>query len=493
MIKDVGLRIPQEVYTFFTNPGGHSLILRGNAGAGKTTFALQTIEDLSAIEKSCYYPTRVSDASLFSQFPWLSGKLDQLLVLDRGNPKKSNSLGQVIELHREALGTLKGISPSHSVAAKGHMQVSIGKDLGEIETIYDVIEERLPERTLLVIDSLDALAERNNMSCVKLLTAIQKDIVEGYHSNVLFVLESPEQQLDYLGDGVIKISLGEYQRRRTREIEILKLRGTEIRQPRYLCTLKGGKLQSFGYWWERNFQASIPWTAVPDKDAHVTTGIKGLDDLLLGGLERGAVVLIELGPGVPLSVAGTIEASIVANFVAQNRGVIWMPLRKTSVESARGRVVSMVPPESFDKFVRIPELATNMGSSRSQSMMPIEGSNVGSDLKWQNITYALQGAESPFLSLIGFDTLESIYGAGVMEHMIDHLAAMRRNKGVFVGIVSSSSSSTQRLADLSTVDLRIERIGGTVVIYGEEPFTECHAMALKEQEQGGSICLTPIV
>jgi len=153
----------------------------------------------------------------------------------------------------------------------------------------------------------------------------------------------------------------------------------------------------------------------------------------------------------------------------------------------------MVPKESFDKLVRIPELATNMGSAWSQSLMPIEGSHAGSDLKWQNITYALQSAESPYLSLIGFDTLESIYGGGVMEQLIDHLAAMRRNKGVFVGIVSPSTSSTQRLADLSTVDLRIERIGGTVVIYGEEPFTECNAMALKEQDQGGSICLTPIV
>ena len=178
---------------------------------------------------------------------------------------------------------------------------------------------------------------------------------------------------------------------------------------------------------------------------------------------------------------------------SQNRGVIWMPLRKASAESAKNRVVGMVPKESFEKVVRVPELATNMGTGWSQSLMPIEGSHAGSDLKWQNITYALQGADSPILSLLGFDSLESIYGASVMEQLLDHLAAIRRNQGVFVGIVSPSTASKQRLADLSTVDLRIERIGGTIVIYGEEPFTECNAMALKEQELGGSICLTPIV
>jgi KaiC/GvpD/RAD55 family RecA-like ATPase len=86
MIQDTGMRIPQEVYKFFSNPGGHSLILRGNAGAGKTTFALQAIEDLAAIEKSYYFPTRVSDESLFLQFPWLKEKMD--LFLQEGGARK---------------------------------------------------------------------------------------------------------------------------------------------------------------------------------------------------------------------------------------------------------------------------------------------------------------------------------------------------------------------------------------------------------------------
>jgi len=494
MIRENGLRIPQEVHNFFMNPGGHSLIVRGNAGAGKTTFALQIIEDLSAMERSYYLPTRVSDASLFLQFPWLKEKMDQFQMANiKGNGYKNNNNGHEIELHREGLGELKGIAPNRAAQAKGHMQVSIGKDVGEIEALYGIIEDRLPERTLLIIDSLDALADRNGISCVRLLTAIQKDIVEGYGSNVLYVLESPEQMLDYLGDGVIKLSLGEHNGRRTRELEILKLRGCEIQQPKYLCTLKGGKLQSFNYWWERNSPTVRPWTVVPDKNGQVSTGIKDLDDLLMGGLEKGSIMLMELGPGVPLSVTGTIEASLVSNFVSQNHGVIWMPLRKASAESARNRVVGSIAKDSFDRLVRIPELATNMGTNWSQSLMPIEGSHAGSDLKWQNIVYALQGAEAPYLSLLGFDSLESIYGGQVMGQLLDHLAAIRRNNGLFVGMVSASTASAQRLADLATVYVKIERIGGTVVIYGQEPFTECNAMLAKEQDQGGDISLIPIV
>lgn len=487
MIQETGMRIPQEVYRFFSNPGGHSLILRGNAGAGKTTFALQIIEDLAAIEKSYYFPTRVSDESLFLQFPWLKEKMEVFL---QTNGDKKGMPGTKWQ-PRQGLCKLKGLTPSKPSSGKDHMSVSIGKDVGEIENLYKMVEARLPERTLLVIDSLDALAERNGIPCVKLICAIQKDLVEEYGANVLCILESPEQLLDYLGDGVIRIGMMEHNGRRMREIELLKLRGCEIQQPKYLCTLKGGRLQSFGYWWERPFVSEKPWKPVPDSNDRLSTGIKDLDGMIMGGFEPGSVVLIELGSGVPISVAGAIENSLVSNFASLNRGVVWVPLRKASAENVRARVTPNLQKETFDKCVRVGEHVTGMAGS--QYIIPLEGSDASSDFKWQTLNYHLQGTDTPFLSLMGFDTLESIYGNRVMDQLIDHMAMVRRNKSIFVGIVSPSSASTQRLIDLATVRLRVERIAGTVVLCGEEPYTELNAMQMKDTELGGGISLTPIV
>jgi hypothetical protein len=67
--------LPAELRNFLLVRGGHSLIIRGNAGTGKTTLALQLIEELAEIEDSYYFSTRVSDAVLLNQFPWLSGHL----------------------------------------------------------------------------------------------------------------------------------------------------------------------------------------------------------------------------------------------------------------------------------------------------------------------------------------------------------------------------------------------------------------------------------
>src|SRR5207247_1884517 len=64
-------RIPREIVEFFNAPGGHSLIAKGPAGTGKTTFALQLTEELGEVTASHYLSSRVSDESLFRQFVWL--------------------------------------------------------------------------------------------------------------------------------------------------------------------------------------------------------------------------------------------------------------------------------------------------------------------------------------------------------------------------------------------------------------------------------------
>lgn len=481
------MRIPSEIFTFFTSPGGHSLIVRGNAGTGKTTFALQVIEELAHIEKGYYFSTRVSDNALLQHFPWLE---DRLLGISYAHKREGS--GKTLPRNRAGLTKLKGLGFQTIGTQKKEMAISIGKDLGELEGLYELVENQSPARTLVVIDSIDALAERYGMTFSSLISALQKDLVEGYGSNVLYVLENTDQSLDYLGDGVAIVSRSEFNRRRVREIEILKLRGCEIQQPKYLFTLKGGKIQTFGYGAENRMPTQNGWVAIEDVNGRVSTGVMDLDRLTNGGLERGTMALIELGQGVPSTISSMIEQSLVANFLTLRRGVLWVPLRKVSADAVRGQMTSMVTKEQFEKCVRVPEVAAQVESS-APYIMPVEGSDAAIDLKWKIISYSLSGTESPMLSLLGFDSLESIYGEKVMDHLPEHLGIMKRTKGVCVCITSPSSKSTDKLSDLANVHLKVDRIGGTIVIYGDEPFTECNALALEERHKGGKISLTPIV
>jgi hypothetical protein len=432
---------------------------------------------------------RVSDHSLITQFPWLSEKLMPAC----GTAGQASKKEEMACKHRTGLSKLKGLGMQSIGTTKKEMSVMIGKDLGDLEHVYDVVEGSFPARSLIIIDSIDAMAERYSVTCASLITAIQKDLVEGYGSNVLFVLENNETKLDYLGDGVIILGLADYQLRRIREIDILKLRGCEIAQPKYLFTLKTSRIQTFANLWENEVKRPEIWKPVEDMSGKVSFGLTDLDRLMRGGMEKGSMTLIELGHGIPTAISGMLERSLVANFVSLNRGVFWLPTRKTSAEATKNQMLSILTKEQFEKNVRIPELAAQMEVAGAPYVMPVEGSSPASDYKWKSISYTLGNAEPPLLSLIGFDSLESIYGDKVMDQITDHLAAIKRNNGIFVGITSPSTKSTQRLADLANLHIKLERIGGTVVLFGEEPYTECNALAMEARERVGNISLTPIV
>src|SRR2546421_10997634 len=95
-------RIPGEIVEFFNAPGGHSLIVRGPAGTGKTTFALQLTETLGEVTTSHYLSSRVSDDSLYRQFTWLKDRIKPK-VLQTGSRAPHDTKGA-----RHALDQLEG-------------------------------------------------------------------------------------------------------------------------------------------------------------------------------------------------------------------------------------------------------------------------------------------------------------------------------------------------------------------------------------------------
>src|SRR2546422_100720 len=95
-------RIPREIVEFFNAPGGHSLIAKGPAGTGKTTFALQLTEALGEVTASHYLSSRVSDESLYRQFTWLKDRIKPA-ILQTGSKSAHNT-----KVARHALDQLEG-------------------------------------------------------------------------------------------------------------------------------------------------------------------------------------------------------------------------------------------------------------------------------------------------------------------------------------------------------------------------------------------------
>jgi len=215
-------RIPDEIIEFLNASGGHSLIVKGQAGTGKTTFALQLTEELGEVTASHYLSSRVSDESLYNQFKWLRERLKPAVI--QTGPKAPRAESKVA---RDALDQLTGKMQageesgeearpgSGGASVKGDIfEIPIGEDLPEVEDAYKFVDDRMPKRSLILIDSIDALAEHYGIAASRLINVFQKDLVEGSKQNVLYVLEgSGETRLDYLGDGVVNLSASEHEGR----------------------------------------------------------------------------------------------------------------------------------------------------------------------------------------------------------------------------------------------------------------------------------------
>ena len=493
---------PREIVKFLSSSGGHSLILRGMAGTGKTTLALQMIEELAQLQQSYYMSTRVSDHSLFHQFPWLMDKVKEGEILKaRKKLRKKADAEMQVEKILLGLASIKGElkgekmrSPRSELrrlegkievgdeetpaeaTGEEELTVTIGSMMPEIEMAYDVVDKALPDRTLIIIDSIDALAEKYGVAPSRLINALQKDLVEGCGTNIVYVLETPDPLLDYLGDGVLYLSLNSSKGRRIREMDLLKLRGCEIRQPKYVYTLLGGRVRTFEYSRYGKPESPRPFEPVTaTNDRYMSTGNTDLDDMLEGGLRKGTIALVELSPGVPAVSSAQIENAIISNFASQGHGVAWMPTKKTGAEPAREELLGFLTPETFDSNVRVLEPHAASESPKDYALS-LEGGDVRVDMKWQDIQYALRDTKAPYLSTIGFDSLESIYGPTVLDGMMDYITALLNNDGIFVATVTPSVKSTSRLADLAHTHIRIDKTSGVTMVWGEEPYTAPHAM-----------------
>jgi KaiC/GvpD/RAD55 family RecA-like ATPase len=522
-------RIPEDLLAFFRGTGGHSLIVKGSAGTGKTTLALQLIEELDDIPGSYYLSLRVSDTSLYRQFPWLQAKVreaelmkigqrflrsfDELSDEEQERVRQARSLlrevsedeVRVSRVDRTELNRLEGRVEMGQEGGDIYEGVEGGEvtdegvifdlhsDLPEMDLAYEAVDKNLPQKSLLVIDSIDALSERYGIHPAKLINTIQKDLVENSNTNVVYILEQGgTTKLDYLGDGVVDLRDAEVQSRRLRIMAIEKLRGREIGQHKHVFTLKDGRVTVFPQRLPEAPNTRRRWKALKDVGGEPSTGHADLDDLI-GGLERGGILALQVDARVPDGFVNPLLLGLIANFVRKQRGVAYVPPRRAAADDVRDVLRRYVGPEALDRYLRIFEAAPLGTLESSAGALQMEGDDVETDLRWSTIQYHLGEAKSPILSLMAFDTLEAVYGPDVASRLTGHLAPIRTSKDVFVGLVLADSPSADALANLASVHLRIENVEGSILLYGEKPYTPFHSLSYGVEKGFPQARLLPIV
>jgi KaiC/GvpD/RAD55 family RecA-like ATPase len=517
-------RTPVELLNFFRASGGHSLLIKGDAGTGKTTLALQLIEELSDEQPDYYLSTRVSDEALYRQFPWLEEKAkrndvlkagkaflhktkaptfrgaedykhdstlkvakDLLKVLGRGDSSPMVVRSELLKLEGQIeSGEMEGDGSDNmmgEVTEEG-VVLDIGIMLPELELAYDMAEANLPNKTFIVMDSIDALAEHYGISPQKIMNTLQKDLVERSGTNVAYVMETAEKNIyDYLGDGVVRLYNLHKEGRRVREIVIEKLRGLQITRWKYPFTLVDGRLRVFETNWftmPEELEKHLPVND-PGPDV-VSTGNASMDQEM-GGLSKGSVILLEIGENVPQDIVRSIEYSLVSDFLAKRRGVIWFPEYAVNYETLERHMRKMVSKEALTGCVRV--LDSSPMEKSYEFVSVIEGSDAAQDLRLNSLRFMLaRSAVEPYLSILGVDALEALYGPEFLPDTLLHLEAMKRSGNVVLVEATASCAPLKQLSHQARVHLKLESLAGTVMMCGQKPLTPYYYLDFSSCTEG---------
>ncbi len=480
---------PPEFVDFLDSNDTQSLIIKGPPGSGKTTLARELCELLRRSGPPILVGSRVSNPNRLGPFESASGlhvsvdKPDVSVLGEKafpGTPWIDRLVDRVIhgddDLQRDEN------SPPSVVVARGDV-IDLDAELPYIEAVKRHVKANWPRRSTVIVDSIDGMAKNLGIASSRLVSAFQKDFVETGVANVIFVAETPESsKLDYIGDGVVRLFTEQFEDRQVRILVLEKLRSVETRQPRYVFTLHGGRFRSFQPWKDTQPQALKPWNPVPDPDdLSVSWGYPALDRVF-GGLTRGTLVTIEHAPGVSPIFVHHLIMGLVGNFVSQERGVAFIPAKRATSAAWKALMKPLVGADDW--------------SNRVLTLVPdesIDGVNPHVTLKWESLEYRLAGCEKPFLSLIAFDTLESLYGADALDRIYSHIGTVNQAGDIFVALTNPLLISNQKLRSIAHVHVRIENLNGCIVVFGEKPRTGLFHAGFSLEGGTPNAVLTPIV
>ncbi len=503
--------VPTEVVTFLSGKGGRSLIVKGGAGTGKTTFGLELLERVGQPNRSYYLSTRVGDEALYRQFPWLKTTEMRTRILDSAKlfldainasgkprePELPESEVRKVRAGKEILGSFGQERGPPTRVDRTHLQALLKRSpMPEVENVYNRIERALPEKSLLVIDSLEGVTHKYGLEMEEFVMALQKDLVEGSSTDVVMILEKPEAGgIEYLVDGLISIQREELDERRVRHLRLEKLRATNIGRARYAVTLDGGRFEALG---TRDIPGSASggsaWKPVTDPERFYSTGIPDFDKLLGGGFRRGSFNAFEVDVNVGIDDYYMLFTPTFLNFLSQGRGIIAVLAAGDSPQKLRETLVRHVPANQFDTRVRIPDYTAN--ETEEPYILPM--ARLGRD----EATRAMVTAEKsvagpdrkPFVEYMAFDTFESLMGDQVAIRMYFQGVSRTKHVGnLGIGLLKPGLLVSSEILNMMDTYFRIINIDNAPCIYGIRPRTPIYAISPDPEKGAPHAVLMPIV
>jgi len=464
--------IPRELKNFFS-ADGHSLILRGAPGTGKTTLALELLTFFKSSHDAYFISGRIDEQVLKRHLNWIDFNVLLSKGKDYGSQLARKGMLSRKELDRlesrieDGDETLEGDSdpePGSGKVQNDTWTIDVTNLLPEIDKLYEKLEITQSGRAIIAIDSVDSLAERYGIAPRRLMHTIQKDLVERSNFNVIFVLEtSVSNTLEFMGDGVVSLEMADIGGRRLRLMKLEKLRGQTIWNPIILFSLASGHFDSF-----------IEFLDPSIHDNHID--IINMDGFLQGIIEPGQYNLFEFEGTVPMKVIQSLSREIVKQASIVPRGVY-----TTMSTRLFGRAPSTLLEthvKDYQNTIRfISPLSLLQKESEDVFTVQVAGKSFLEDFDWNTVKKIFPESRQPPVLLMDANHILSHYGLEAKNDVENHIANLVSNNGTCIGFSWPSSNSVNVDFGMSNRLIKVRNQGLNVLFYGEKPYSPIYVFA----------------
>lgn len=518
---------PREVSRFFTGGPGHTLLVNGAPGTGKTLFTIRGLDVLKRDGDVLYVSSRVDQDTVHEMYFQECSSLDKTHILDLSQDPFELPIDVDVPFEKLDLDSLLEWIQQIKAASK---RLTIAFDSWDL--IYEYLATRHddPPDIEMVTTQLVALAR-------------QEDI------RLLLVSETADSSpLEYIVDGVVSLQVAEDNRGRTRrDLRLEKLRGVRIGNRLQPITLANGQFQAITpveLSTVRTGTDDGTWEPRPNSKTKFSTGIDDLDPILSGGYNRGSLVHLDLGADLSRDAWSVLTLPTIRNFLANEMGATVVPPREGSPGLLYNDLNATLTPQIFETYCHVFE--TYAGPSRSEDAYeedegqelsseslhnvppsdmendsgietelaeeetyttsdvageersttineefesPREGGQLDYESYVEYVEQVREQSDGPLLHVVSMDTARMAF-----ETRLGDFANYIALHNDLTLLITKPGTNLHKRADrVADMHFRLERLGKAIVLYGENPLTPLLGIGVNQSQTIPEITLTEMV
>ncbi len=428
-----------------------TLLIKGLAGTGKTTVALEILK-AAGEGRGAYISSRVPKDLLETHIPAMKETLQNQEFLDIRLEDATSALEFVMQLTEPK----------------------------KIRTI--------------VFDSWDGLAKE--LDQIERLRAEKTLIALAHNSGaqLVFVSEEPgATTIDYLVDGILEVVMLEEQDRAVREFIIHKLRGTKIPQRKYLFTLLEGKFTFFGPYIIPDYTKMSKFTQRPDIGESYSF-VSGALDRLLGGMIPGSTLAIEYDENVPYSALRAIELPPIINFLSMGRSDILLPLPGANDEITWTVLDNSVGKSAVSDRLRILNILRTSDLRTANLPKNATPQEIHEVVTLETTRLREKSIDKSVLLVKSVSALENLFASdldSLLEVTSQEIITLQQSHDAHILFLPKDSPIRSRILSMSSSYAKLFVKDGAVLMFGVKPHTGIYV--LQHLEDPTSPSLTQLV